>query len=314
MLSSFPLVVLPIVIAGLGPDKPLSGVKASNTETTLSVNQGHWTNSLDEARRLSAEKNIPVILHFEASWCGACRRMDTQVLNDSAVREYLGTRLIGMRVDADRHRDLIDTHRVATLPTEIVILPGGAEGGRYVGAISLQGYLSRLQVIAEQVTASGSEKDTASANDQTRSGQVVQTEKTRSCLIVRRDGKMVGLGGFSPVALSVNRRWEAGKEEFIVSFQEVDYFLQSAEEVSRFEANPDRFVPHLHGCDPVELHFSKLARTGAIEFGAFYKGEMFFFASIENRKRFQDNPAWYLESTQQPESESDAARLLDMIR
>ena len=62
------------------------------------------------------------------------------------------------------------------------------------------------------------------------------------------------------------------------------------------------------------LHRSKLARTGAIEFGAFYKGEMFFFASIENRTRFRNNPAWYLRSDQQPDSDSEAAQLLDMIR
>ena len=125
---------------------------------------------------------------------------------------------------------------------------------------------------------------------------------------------MVGLGGFSPVALSDNREWHRGNEEFVVSFQGVDYFLQSADEVTRFEASPEQFIPHLHGCDPVELHRSKLARAGAIEFGSFYKGEVFFFASLENRDRFQNNPAWYLASDQQPEGESEAVELLDMIR
>lgn len=308
------LVALPFLVAGVNTD--LSAVKDAppKTQAATTINQGDWTESLDEAQRISAEKKIPIILHFEASWCGACRRMDSQVLNDSAVKEYFGQRVIGVRVDADRHRNLIDRYQVATLPTEIVIAPDGTEGARYVGAVSLQSYLSRLQTVAGQTATVASDQKPGTVATQQDARTQGETEKTRSCLIVRRDGKMVGLGGFSPVALADNRKWQPGKEEFVVSFQEVEYFLQSADEVTRFEAHPENFVPHLHGCDPVELHRSKLARTGAIEFGAFYKGEMFFFASLQNRTRFQNNPTWYLGSDQQPESDSEAAQLLDMIR
>lgn len=312
MSAVIPLVALPFLVSGINPDLDLSARKSAppNTQDEVTIHQGDWIESLDEAQRISAEKKIPVILHFEASWCGACRRMDSQVLNDSAVKEYLGDRVIGIRVDADRHRDLIDQYQVATLPTEIVIAPDGTEGARYVGAVSLRSYLTRLETVAGQAESGDSGKKPGTVATQTEG----ETEKTRSCLIVRRDGKMVGLGGFSPVALADSRKWQPGKEEFVVSFQEVEYFLQSADEVTRFEASPESFVPHLHGCDPVELHRSKLARTGAIEFGAFYKGEMFFFASLQNRTRFQNNPTWYLGSDQQPDSDSEAAQLLDMIR
>lgn len=312
------LVALSLLVAGVNPDAELSTVNdaPAATPATTTIHQGDWTESLDEARRISAEKNIPVILHFEASWCGACRRMDKQVLGASAVKEYLGERVIGVRVDADRHRSLIDQYQVATLPTEIVIAPDGTEGARYVGAVSLQSYLSRLEAVAGQTVSVAADSDKKPETDATPQDTRTEgaTEKTRSCLIVHRDGKMVGLGGFSPVALADNRKWQPGKEEFVVSFQDVEYFLQSADEVTRFEADPENFVPHLHGCDPVELHRSKLARIGAIEFGAFYKGEMFFFASLQNRTRFQNNPTWYLGSDQQPESDSEAAQLLDMIR
>ena len=209
----------------------------------------------------------------------------------------------------DRHRDLIHRYRVLTLPTEIMIAPDGTEGSRFVGAVSLQSYLSRLESIAGQATVNDKSPTAISHKD---SGN--EAEKTRSCLIIRRDGKMVGLGGFSPVALSDKQKWQRGQEQFVVSFQEVEYFLQSAAEVTRFESKPEQFVPHLHGCDLVELHRNKIARAGAIEFGSFYKGEMFFFGSTTNRDQFQNNPAWFLRSEQQPDNDMEAAELLNMIR
>jgi len=314
LLSLFTFSIL-IVVASPDIDHPVEKTVEPSAEpsakVTVEVHQGDWIESLDDAQRMAATNNVPMLLHFDASWCGACRRMEKQVLHDTAVQAFLGKRVIGVRVDADRHRDLIDRYRVSTLPTEIVIAPDGTEGARFVGAISLQAYLSRLESIAGQATvvkktiAAKSDKDSSNSN---------KAEKTRSCLIVLRDGKMVGLGGFSPVAMSDNRKWQLGNEEFVVSFQEVEYFLKSAEEVARFEAKPEQFVPHLHGCDPVELHLNKLARAGVIEFGSFYKGEMFFFASIANREQFQNNPAWYLGSEQQPNNDMEAAELLDMIR
>ena len=308
LVSSLTFSIL-IVVASPDTDQPVNKTVEPSAKVTVKVHQGDWIESLDDAQRMAAEGNIPMLLHFDASWCGACRRMEKQVLHDTAVKAILGKRVIGVRVDADRHRDLIDRFRVSTLPTEIVIAPDGTEGSRFVGAVSLQSYLSRLESIAGQATVA--DKSIVAKSDKDSDNEA---EKTRSCLIVRRDGKMVGLGGFSPVALSDNRKWQRGQDKFVVSFQEVEYFLQSAAEVTRFQAKPEQFVPHLHGCDPVELHRNKLARAGAIEFGSFYKGEMFFFASIANREQFQNNPAWYLESEQQPDNDMEAAELLDMIR
>ena len=160
--------------------------------------------------------------------------MEKQVLYDATVKAILGKRLIGVRVDADRHRDRVSRYRISTLPTEIVITPDGPERSRFVGAVSLQAYVSRLESIIGEVKFHEKSSVTKSNKDSEN-----EAEKTRSCLIVRRDGKTVGVGGFAPVALSDNRKWQHGQEEFVVSFQEVECFLQSAAEVTRFETNPE---------------------------------------------------------------------------
>jgi YHS domain-containing protein len=104
---------------------------------------------------------------------------------------------------------------------------------------------------------------------------------------------MVGLGGFSPVALGQSRQWKKGSENFVAAHEGVDYFFQSTEEIEQFRLSPSAYIPRLHGCDLVELSQENRATTGAIEYGSFYQGQVFFFASIENRVQFEQNPSWY---------------------
>ena len=245
---------------------------------------GKWLDSFDDAKKLSIEKNVPVILHFEAVWCGACRTMDSAVLSQPEVVKHLGRTVIGVRIDADRDPGLIAKYGISSLPTEVVIGSDGQELARYAGSASLSEYTARLN-------KSGASKET---DPNTNPVQELD-ENLRRCLLVMRDGKVVGLGGFCPVSMMRDKKWLKGSEEFVGSHDGVDYFFQSAEEREAFFASPEQFIPGLHGCDPVELQRGRRAETGAIELGAFYKGRVFFFTSPSNRSLFKSNPAWYAE-------------------
>lgn len=256
-----------------------------------------WMTSFDEAQAVATERQLPLVLHFEAVWCGACRTMDSQVMEQDAVHDVLGSAVIGVRIDADERRDLISRFAIASLPTEVVLAPDGSEIARYVGGVSLSQYVARLGKLSTAVAS-----DSESHGDSVADGDSVAEsgdQPLRSCLIVRRDGRMVGLGGFSPVALTAARDWQRGTEEFAVTYEGVDYFLQSADEVARFTEAPEAHIPRLHGCDLVALSREGRAEPGAIEFGSFYKGDVYFFASMSNRNRFQSNPEWYVKAMSQ---------------
>lgn len=264
------------------PDMDLNA-QVSNTELPH-----EWMTSFDDAAKLAAKHKLPLLLHFDATWCGACRRMESEVLNKTDVTQMLGHSVIGVRIDADQYKHLISEYGISTLPTEVVVNPDGSRGDRFVGAVSLSAYVSRLKNLANSTATSVSTKETAVADG------TEEEQSVRSCLIVRHDGKMVGVGGFSPVALVEGRRWVKGSDQFVATHEGVEYFLQSEAELIRFTASPQKYVPRLHGCDLVELHLENRATTGAIEYGAFYDGKVFFFASLENRSRFESNPTWYL--------------------
>lgn len=263
------------------PEMPMTGMGNPPTNANVS-SERQWMHSFDRAKAIAQEKNLPLLLHFEADWCGACRTMDSSVMNQEAVLKHLGTSVVAVRINADHDPGLISQYGIASLPTEIFLGADGKELGRYVGGTSLVDYTARL---ANAPGLAGS------AVPSTES--VPSDENLRPCLLVMREGHVVGLGGYSPVAMLKEKKWIKGDEEFIGSYLGVDYFFQSAEERELFFASPEQYMPRLHGFDPVELQLARRAETGAIELGAFYKGRLFFFLNEANRKRFRNNPGWY---------------------
>ena len=288
MISVSAMVLLSVSVS-LSAMEPNSG-DSNNTELSQVVtdpkdaSSGKWLDSFDDAKRISIEKNVPIILHFEAVWCGACRQMDSAVLGQQDVVKHLGKTMIGVRIDADRDPELIAKYAISSLPTEVVIGSDGLELARYTGSATLAEYVARLD-----------KSGISSGTDPNADPNPEMDDNLRRCLLIMRDGKVVGLGGFCPVAMMRDKKWLKGSEEFVGSFDGVDYFFQSAEEREVFFASPKQFVPGLHGCDPVELQRGRRAETGAIELGAFYKGRVFFFTTPSNRSLFKSNPAWYAE-------------------
>lgn len=249
-----------------------------------------WMTSYEAASKVAIRHKLPMVLHFEAPWCGACRQMESTVLNTNSVKSKLGTQVIGVRLNADTNKHLIAKFGISTLPSEVVILGDGSQGDKFVGAISLSSYVSRLDRISGQnnlvFNNGASETDASQAN-----------VNLRSCLITTRNGEMVGLGGFSPVSLHNDRAWKKGDQMYVTTYDGVDYYLTSPEQLAEFQSSPETYIPKFHGCDLVTLRHENEAKTGAIEFGTFYEGHMYFFASTHNRSRFQKNPAWYLEGS-----------------
>ncbi len=267
------------------PGSPASGMGESKTNQVFE-GQRQWLMSFDDAKRIAREKRLPLLLHFEAEWCGACRTMETSVMNQESVLNHLGSSVIAVKVNADRDPGLISQYGIVSLPTEIFIDADGKETGRYVGGTTLNDYIARLGNTRTPVTGTTTDSATTAEPDD---------ENLRPCLLVKREGNVVGLGGYSPIAMTVEKKWLKGKEEFLGTYLGVDYFFQSGEERELFFASPEQYIPRLHGCDPVELQLANRAEAGAIELGAFYKGRLFFFLNEKNRRRFQNNPAWYME-------------------
>jgi YHS domain-containing protein len=104
---------------------------------------------------------------------------------------------------------------------------------------------------------------------------------------------VIGLNGYSPVALVKRREWNRGSAKFAWDYKDVTYHLTSRDELEEFQSNPEAYAPKLLGCDPVILWESDKAVAGDIRFGAFFDDELFLFKSEDRRRQFKANPEKY---------------------
>ena len=89
------------------------------------VNTTEWLSSYREARRLSKEKNIPILIDVGGTNCVYCRKMDSGTLSHPDVIEVIRANFISLKLDAVKDRDLVNGLGVRLLPTFIIADPEG---------------------------------------------------------------------------------------------------------------------------------------------------------------------------------------------
>jgi thiol-disulfide isomerase/thioredoxin len=133
-MKTKPLLLSIGIVAGLA-----DGLAATPAPTW----RGDVAAAFAEAR--AADK--PLLVDLTADWCGWCRVMEQRVFPDPAFRAY-ATRFVPLRVDVEDDGDgseLAARYDSSTLPTLLLIEPGGALIGLVQGFLEAPALLQQLR-------------------------------------------------------------------------------------------------------------------------------------------------------------------------
>jgi YHS domain-containing protein/thiol-disulfide isomerase/thioredoxin len=295
---------------------PLTSVRAETGSEA-------WRHNFEQAEAEARQRGLPILVHFHAKWCGPCRKMDQMVLNDPQVVRQLRAGVVAVKVDNDERPDLVKRFHVDMLPADLFLDPKGFVLDRFTGERDRQTYVSQVARVESRFAQS---RATQIASQQRQDppmdggfaplpiapDPVVQRPRSfyreqladrpriaspssqiESGTVNPSNGvsrNLVGLRGYSPVALVRTRRWVRGNAAFPGEYKGIWYYLTSAEELRGFQANPDQFAPQVLGCDPVILDITDRAVRGDVHFAVFFDGQLYLFVSEKSRQVFKQDP------------------------
>ncbi len=79
-----------------------------------------WGDDLAQGLQEAQKAGKPVLVDFSAAWCGWCKKLEQDTFPDPGVQDLLG-RYVLVRVDADRHPELVKQYGVKGLPTLLML-------------------------------------------------------------------------------------------------------------------------------------------------------------------------------------------------
>lgn len=100
--------------------------------------------SYEAGKALAASEKKPILIDFSTSWCGWCRRMESNVFPNPEVISFC-SQFVCVKVDGDRRKDLTSAHGVDGYPTTVVLDHTGQELHRIVGYRPSARYLEELR-------------------------------------------------------------------------------------------------------------------------------------------------------------------------
>ena len=252
-----------------------------------------WRTDFKAALLEAEQKKLPLLVHFYADWCMPCQRMEREVLTAPNVKEFVGSRFVAVKLNSDHHQDLVRRYGVETLPSDVVI---DSLTGKVL--VLHSDFLDRNQYLLLATQAEAKFVKIHAANLKQGGGADAGAAVPPGTDVAVKTGEavlgepqpVVGLDGFSPVALAKHRKWTRGVARHAWDYKDVTYYMTTREELLQFRNDPESFAPKLLGCDPVILWETDRAVAGDIQYGAFFDGELYLFKTDERRKQFKAKP------------------------
>lgn len=116
---------------------------------SASAQQGvRWQVDLETAKRLAAQTNRMVLVHFWADWCLPCRQMEQEVFVRPDVAAAVESHFVPVKVNADYFPHTRQQYGITVLPSDVILAPDGQLIARLAGTADASRYVGQLGQIA----------------------------------------------------------------------------------------------------------------------------------------------------------------------
>ena len=123
------------------------GIEELGTGETESGSSGSIPEPIASALTEAVDGGKLIFIDFYAEWCIACKVLEENALNNSAVQEALES-YIELKVDTDAYADAARHYKVVGMPTLLVVDSAGEEIYRSVGLIEPEELSANLSQLA----------------------------------------------------------------------------------------------------------------------------------------------------------------------
>lgn len=114
--------IVTVIAASAAAETPASAKKTAAAKSTVPAEKSavKWYDSYKTAVEMAKFENKPLLVDFNAKWCGWCDKMDKEVLSHKDITSKL-QKFVCVKIDIDKDRRTAYGYGVTSLPRIIVV-------------------------------------------------------------------------------------------------------------------------------------------------------------------------------------------------
>lgn len=249
-----------------------------------------WTTDFAAAEKEAARLHRPLVVHFYATWCEPCRRMEKEVLRAPQVLKTLDEGFVAVKVDIEKYPKLQTRFNVTGMPTDVILGPDGKVLSRTEGydPLNRAKYIANITRIDARFASEGKRLARSNAapagKTETQSPLVAETRPAAPDRVVAST--------------------TGGNDKLVPPPAEPRKTPLAGEAPAAEHAGPGVGLPAtvpdedlvdvqvaMDGFCPVTLRKTRTWKAGSRDFSIEYDGQVFYFAAAEKLDEFKSDPA-----------------------
>lgn len=107
---------------------------------------GTETSQFKVVNNLLISDNLPLVVDFNATWCGPCRAFSPIFHN--VAGKYQG-QAVFVSIDTDQYPEIAQAYKISAIPTVVFIMPGGGILGQKTGLMTEEEFIDFVNQLVD---------------------------------------------------------------------------------------------------------------------------------------------------------------------